>query len=103
MNKTELVDFMATKADMSKASAARALEAFVEAVTTQVAQGGDVVLIGFGKFAATDRKAREGRNPATGAPLKIAAARIPKFSAGAVFKATVAQAKPRARAKPKKD
>lgn len=95
MNKSELIDILAEKADLSKAAAARALDALVDAVVTEVAQGGDVTLVGFGKFSSSQRAARVGRNPATGAELKIPASRVAKFSVGATFKETVAKAKPK--------
>ncbi len=100
MNKTELVDALAKKTGASKAAAAHSIEALVEIITTAVAKGGDVALVGFGTFKSAKRAARTGRNPQTGAALKIAAATVPKFTAGAAFKAAVSGKK--AAAKPAK-
>ena len=82
MNKTELIDHMATEADISKAAAGRALEALVGGVKATLKKGGTVTLIGFGTFAVTKRPARKGRNPRTGAEIKIKAAKVPKFRPG---------------------
>ena len=71
MNKTELVEFIATQADLSKAKAAEAVDAFVEAVTTSLKKGKDVTLVGFGTFTISKRAARTGRNPQTGAFHRI--------------------------------
>ena len=86
MNKTELVDKIAESADISKASAARALEATLESITGALKASDPVVLVGFGTFNAKDRAARTGRNPQTGAPIQIAAARVPSFKAGKALK-----------------
>ena len=91
MNKTDLINAMADGADISKAAAGKALEAALEAITNAVAGGENVALIGFGTFKATERAAREGKNPKTGEVLQIAAATVPKFTAGAAFKAAVAK------------
>jgi DNA-binding protein HU-beta len=90
MNKSELIEALAAKTDVTKAAAGKSIEALVEIITTAVAKGDDVALIGFGTFKASKRAARTGRNPATGAVLKIAASTVPKFAAGAAFKAAVA-------------
>ena len=90
MNKSELIEALATRVDISKAAAGNAIDALVEIITTTVAKGDDVALVGFGTFKAAKRAARTGRNPATGAALKIAATTLPKFTAGATFKAVVA-------------
>jgi DNA-binding protein HU-beta len=82
MNKTELVEHMAKQADVSKAAAARALEALMGAVRATLKKGGTVSLVGFGTFAVGQRAARVGRNPRTGAALKIKAAKVPKFRPG---------------------
>jgi DNA-binding protein HU-beta len=82
MNKTELVEHIAQHADMSKASAGRALEAVIGAVRTTLKKGGTVALVGFGTFAVTKRPARKGRNPRTGEEIKIKAAKVPKFRPG---------------------
>lgn len=90
MNKSELIEVAATEADISKAAAGRALDAILAAVVKAVAKGDSVTLVGFGTFKSSKRAARTGRNPATGAEIKIAAATVPRFTAGAGFKATVA-------------
>ena len=89
MNKTELVEFIATQADLSKAKAAEAVDAFVEAVTTSLKKGKDVTLVGFGTFTISKRAARTGRNPQTGATIKIAASKAPKFRPGKSLKDAV--------------
>jgi DNA-binding protein HU-beta len=90
MNKSELVEVAAKEADISKAAAERALSAMVDAVVKAVSKGDSVTLVGFGTFKSAKRAARTGKNPKTGAPLKIAATTVPKFSAGTAFKAAVA-------------
>ena len=89
MNKTELVEFIATQADLSKAKAAEAVDAFVEAVTTSLKKGKAVTLVGFGTFTISKRAARTGRNPQTGATIKIAASKAPKFRPGKSLKDAV--------------
>lgn len=79
MNKTELIDQIATSAEISKAAAGRALDATVEAVKAALKAGDSVSLIGFGTFSVGERAARTGRNPRTGKALKIKAAKVPKF------------------------
>ena len=86
MNKTELIDKISESADISKASASRALEATLEAITDSLKQSDPVVLVGFGTFNVKDRAARTGRNPQTGAPIHIAAARVPAFKPGKALK-----------------
>jgi DNA-binding protein HU-beta len=86
VNKSELIDYIAGSADMSKASAARALEATIDAVKITLKKGDSVSLVGFGTFAATKRAARVGRNPRTGASIKIKAAKVPKFRPGKALK-----------------
>jgi len=93
MNKSELIDAMAAGADISKAAAGRALDAAVAAITSAVSKGDAVTLVGFGSFKAAKRAARTGKNPKTGAAIKIPATTVPKFSAGAAFKAAVAKKK----------
>ena len=93
MNRAELVEFLASKNDLTKAAAAAVLESFIETVQTAVKKGDAVQLVGFGTFKSLQRAAREGKNPQTGAKLKIAATTVPKFTAGATFKAAVAAAK----------
>ncbi|MBN2689249.1 MAG: HU family DNA-binding protein [Gammaproteobacteria bacterium] len=86
MNKQQLVDKMALATGLSKADCARALSAFTDTVINTVADGGKVELVGFGSFSQTERSARTGRNPQTGATINIAAAKLPKFKAGKAFK-----------------
>ena len=89
MNKHELVVAIAEKAEMSQASAEKALKGIIEATVTEVAKKGKVQLIGFGTFAARERAARTGKNPQTGKPIKIAAATVPAFKPGKAFKDAV--------------
>lgn len=89
MNKSELVAKIAEGADISKASAGRALDSLIGAVTTELASGSDVALVGFGTFKVNDRAARTGRNPQTGAEIQIAAAKVPAFKAGKGLKDAV--------------
>jgi len=86
VNKTELIDYVAADADIPKAVAARALESTISAVTLTLKKGGSVSLIGFGTFAVGKRAARVGRNPRTGASIKIKAAKVPKFRPGKALK-----------------
>jgi len=86
VNKSELIDAIAASADLSKASAGRALDAVVEAVTGALKSGDSVSLVGFGTFSVKDRAARTGRNPQTGATIQIAAAKVPSFKAGKALK-----------------
>jgi DNA-binding protein HU-beta len=86
VNKTELIEHIAAHADISKAAATRALESTIEAVTTTLKKGDSVSLVGFGTFEVTKREARNGRNPATGAAIKIKAAKVPKFRPGKALK-----------------
>jgi DNA-binding protein HU-beta len=90
MNKSELIDVAATEADISKAAAGRALDAILDAVVKAVSKGDSVTLVGFGSFKSSKRAARTGRNPQTGKEIKIAATTVPRFTAGAGFKAAVA-------------
>jgi DNA-binding protein HU-beta len=89
MNKSELIEATAKGADISKAAAERAVSAIIDAVVKAVAKGDAVTLVGFGSFKSAKRAARTGKNPKTGAALKIPATTVPKFSAGASFKAAV--------------
>ena len=86
MNKTELVAAIAEEAGLSKKDAEKAVKAFTDVVTKQLKKGQKVQLVGFGTFEVTKRAAREGRNPQTGAPMKIKASKAPKFSAGKALK-----------------
>ncbi len=90
MNKAELIDAVAKEADISKAAAGNAIDAITAAITSTVAKGDTVTLVGFGTFSSSKRAARTGRNPQTGKELKIAATTVPKFKAGATFKTAVA-------------
>jgi DNA-binding protein HU-beta len=89
MTKAELVEKMAKDADISKAAAGKALDSLIEAIFKTVKKGNKVALVGFGTFSVSKRKARTGRNPQTGATIKIAARKVPKFSAGKSFKDAV--------------
>ena len=89
MNKTELIEHIAQNADISKAAAGRALDATIGAVKSTLKKGGTVALVGFGTFAVTKRAARKGRNPRTGAEIKIKAAIIPSFRLGKGLKDAV--------------
>ncbi|MDR2506402.1 MAG: HU family DNA-binding protein [Candidatus Accumulibacter sp.] len=93
MNKAELIEAIADKTDLSKTASGKALDAVIETIVHAVAKGDGVSLVGFGSFKAAARAAREGKNPKTGEKIKIAATTVPKFSAGANFKAAVATAK----------
>lgn len=86
MNKTELIAAVAENAEISKKDAEKALKAFVETVTEQLKKGDKVQVVGFGTFEASERAAREGRNPQTGETMKIAASKAPKFKAGKALK-----------------
>ncbi len=89
MNKSELIDAIAAAADISKASAGRALDATTDAVTGALKKGDQVSLVGFGTFSVKHRAARTGRNPQTGAEIQIAAANVPSFKAGKALKDSV--------------
>ncbi|MCU0774475.1 MAG: HU family DNA-binding protein [Ideonella sp.] len=82
MNKAELIEHIAKQADISKAAAGRALEALIGGVRSTLKKGGTVSVVGFGTFSVTKRAARTGRNPRTGAAIKIKAAKVPKFKPG---------------------
>ena len=83
MNKAELIDAMAAEANITKADAKRALDAFVNTTTGALKKGDRVALVGFGSFSVSKRNARTGRNPQTGKPITIAAKKVVKFKAGA--------------------
>ena len=99
MNKSELVEVAAKEAGITKAAAKKVLTAVVGAVVQAVAKGDSVTLVGFGTFKSAKRAARTGKNPKTGATLKIPATTVPKFTAGTAFKAVVAAKKPAAKKK----
>lgn len=102
MNKAELIELLASKHTLSKAEAGRIVDTLVETVVTTVKKGGTVSLPGFGTFKQHSRAARNGVNPSTGAKIKIAAVKLPKFTPGATFKAAV-DPKAAARKAAKKD
>lgn len=89
MNKTELVSAVAEHADLSKADAAKAVDALVDVIAGALKQNDKVSLVGFGTFSVRERAARSGRNPKTGKTLEIAASRNPVFKAGKAFKDAV--------------
>jgi DNA-binding protein HU-beta len=89
MNKGELVARVAKDSGLTKADAGRALDAALDNVTKALKRGEKVTLVGFGTFGVSRRRARAGRNPQTGAPIKISARRVPKFTAGKELKDAV--------------
>ena len=89
MNKTELIDALAQKCDLTKADAARAVDGLTDVIAETLAKGESVAVLGFGNFTITERAARVGRNPKTGEPLQIAASKAPKFTAGSKLKAAI--------------
>jgi DNA-binding protein HU-beta len=89
VNKQELIDNIASSADITKADAGRALDSVLDSITGALKGGDSVVLVGFGTFSVRDRKARIGRNPQTGAAIQIAAAKVPAFKAGKALKDAV--------------
>ena len=86
MNKSELIEHIAKQADISKAAATRALEALIGGVKSTLKKSGNVSIVVFGTFAVSKRAARSGRNPRTGAAIKIKAAKVPKFRPGKALK-----------------
>ncbi len=88
MNKGQLVDKIAESADVTKASAGRILDSIISEVTDELANGGDVALVGFGTFKVSARAARKGRNPQTGEEIQISASNAPGFKAGKALKET---------------
>lgn len=89
MNKSELVDSIASEAGLTKDQATKAINAFTASVQGALERGDDVVLVGFGTFSVKERAARTGRNPKTGEPLAIAASKVPSFKAGKGLKDAV--------------
>ncbi|MCB1937053.1 MAG: HU family DNA-binding protein [Nitrosomonas sp.] len=89
MNKSELIDAIAKSANISKATAGSALDGTISAITAALKKNDTVTLVGFGTFKVGKRAARTGRNPRTGAEIKIKAAKVPKFSAGKALKNAV--------------
>lgn len=86
LNKANLIEKIAKEMDTTKAQSERFIDCFVDTVQKNVKKGTDVKLVGFGTFTKNKRKARTGRNPQTGKPIKIPAAWVPKFRAGSEFK-----------------
>lgn len=91
MNKSELIEAIATNADLTKVSASKVLDTFITTVTDVLKSGGQVVLPGFGSFSTGTRSARTGRNPQTGKEIQIKASRVAKFKAGKNLKEAVQQ------------
>ena len=89
MNKSDLIESMATNAGISKAAAGKALDAMMKSITGELMTGGRVSLVGFGSFSVSARAARDGRNPQTGATIKIPARKVVKFKAGSELKESV--------------
>ncbi len=89
MNKSELIDAIAKRTELSKAATKKMIDAYHEIVKEEINSGNSVGVVGFGTFSATERKARTGRNPQTGAPLNIQATRAPKFRPGKALKDSV--------------
>ncbi len=86
MNKTDLIEYIAKSADISKASATRSLDATLEAITETLRKGETVTLVGFGTFSVNERASRTGRNPRTGEAIQIDSTRLPKFKPGKTLK-----------------
>jgi DNA-binding protein HU-beta len=93
MNKSQLIEAVASDSGLSKTDSARAIESLVDTVTKQLKKGDEVALTGFGKFSVVKRAARQGVNPRTGERVKIKASKAPKFSAGAGLKQAVSPKK----------
>tara|TARA_B100000965_G_scaffold148521_1_gene123702 strand:+ start:523 stop:855 length:333 start_codon:yes stop_codon:yes gene_type:complete len=89
VNKTDLIDAIASSADISKASAGRALDAVTDSIASSLAKGDSVSLVGFGTFTVKHRAAREGRNPRTGETIQISASNVAGFKAGKALKDTI--------------
>ena len=89
MNKSDLVSAIADNSGLSKADAARALEATTSAISGELSNGGSVAITGFGSFLVRSRAARSGRNPQTGATIQISASKVPAFKAGKLLKESV--------------
>ena len=93
MNKTELIDYVANEASITKASAAKAVEALCGGIEKSLRKGSKVTLVGFGTFGISKRKARTGRNPQTGAMIKINAKKVVRFKAGKALDVSVNKSK----------
>lgn len=96
MNKSELIEAIAEKADLPKAGASRALDATLESIIDSLVKGDQVVLLGFGTFSVKERAARQGRNPKTGETIEIKATKAPSFKPGKAFKDSVNEDMPAA-------
>lgn len=92
-NKKDLIDLIAGQTDLKKKQSVDFVESFFESIGKALKKGDQVTLVGFGTFKVVKRKARAGRNPATGKPIKIAARKVPRFLAGKVLKDTVRRVK----------
>lgn len=90
MNKSELVSALASSTSLTQKDVSKVLDAFVGIVGETLKKGGDITLVGFGSFKVSHRQARTGRNPKTGAPLQIAASKVPQFKAGKALKDAIA-------------
>ena len=86
LNKNDFINLISEKCNIAKADASKAIEYFTKGIEEVVAKGDKLTLVGFGSFYIAENKAREGRNPKTGEPLKIAASKTPKFKAGSDLK-----------------
>jgi DNA-binding protein HU-beta len=93
MNKADLIDKLAKDAGITKTQANAALDSFTDTVITTLKKGDRVTLVGFGTFSVSERAARNGRNPQTGAVIKIKARKVPKFKAGKEFSTRIASGK----------
>jgi DNA-binding protein HU-beta len=93
MNKTQLIEAVASDSGLTKADSARAIESLIDTVSKTLKKGGEVSITGFGKFSVVKRAARQGVNPRTGERVKIKASKAPKFSAGAGLKQAVSPKK----------
>ncbi len=93
MNKAELIDKISKDAEITKVQANAALDSFTNAVVTTLKKGDRVTLVGFGTFSVSERAARNGRNPQTGAVIKIKARKVPKFKAGKEFSTKIGSGK----------
>jgi len=93
MNRKELIDALSNKTGSTKTDAERNIAALIDIISDTLAQGGNISLVGFGTFEVRERAARTGRNPKTGAELKIAASKVPAFKPGATLKAAANAAK----------
>ena len=89
MTKAEFVDQVASESGLGKGEATKAVDAFIDVVTSTLRRGGEINFTGFGKFTVADRGARQGVNPQTGERIQIAATRVPRFSAGSSLKNAV--------------